>query len=184
MSTTAVRLCTVAAALFLVATPARAQQPLGQPVEPEAAACPSADPNDGTPLELRMAGRLLRVQVRDLAEGGDSARVQLRLVGCDTAGADTASVGAPSDTAVAEAGGGAESPLLRLMHDLRVGLELAPTEDGRCIRAQIAFDDRAGPHAPADPAAGAESAAAARGEPVGVELCGLPFPLLERPERP
>lgn len=185
MTRTAVHLCPMVAALFLGATPVVAQQPLGQPlgqpIDRDHGACPSADPNDGTPLELRMAGRLVRVQVRDLAEDIDGASVQVRLVGCDTAdseGDGEEPTGAGTSDAAESPRSDNGSPLLRLMHDLRVGLELAPTDEGRCIRARIAFDDRG---ATAPPPAGAGRAP---GEPVEVELCGLPFPVPDRADRP
>lgn len=185
MSRIAVRLCMIAAP-FLATAPAAAQQPLGQPIAPEAAACPAADPSEGTPLELRVAGRLMRVQIRDTAEEEDGAHLQLRLVGCDATGAKEVAGASPSEEAAGGSGGESGSPFLRLMHDLRVGLELAPTEDGRCVRARIAVDDRA-ETAAADRAAGAPAEAAsatAPRRPVGVELCGLPFPLMEQPDRP
>lgn len=194
MSHIAVRLCTVAAVLFLAAESALAQQPLGVPVDEHAAehaaahsvehaaACPSVDESDGVPLELRIAGLLMRVQVRDLArpegrpegelgEEENGAGVQVRLVSCDAAsshGVDDAR--GPDDADAADArDADAESPLLRLIHDLRVGLELEATEEGRCLRARFAIADQAGP--------AAAGVAGAASDPVDLELCGLPFTL-------
>lgn len=188
MSHIAVRLCTVAA-LFLAAESALAQQPLGVPVDEHtaehAAACPSVDESDGVPLELRIASLLMRVQVRDLArpegrpegEEGNGAGVQVRLVSCDAAsshGVDDAR--GPDDADAADArDADAESPLLRLIHDLRVGLALEPTEEGRCLRARFAIADQAGP--------AAAGVAGAASDPVDLELCGLPFTLPDRQGR-
>lgn len=170
MRRTAFRLCMIAAPFLATA-----------PAAPGAVACPAADASEGMPLELRVAGRLMRVQIQDTAEDGEGAHLQVRLVECDATGAEDGAGAGPAEGAAGGSGGESGSPLFRLMHDLRVGLELAPTEDGRCVRARIAIDDRAEMPA-ADPATGVSAgAAAATGpqEPVALELCGLPFPLTQ-----
>jgi hypothetical protein len=138
----------VAAALLAAAAPALAQQ--------AARDCPPAGSGAAAPVELRIAGIVLRMELH--AEGtaspGDSARLDARLVGCEDA-----SRRSPDPDAGAAPGEG----LLRLLHDVRFGLRFAPSADGRCFRARVDVRDE-GP-----------DAGRTTGEPVGFELCGLPF---------
>jgi hypothetical protein len=136
-----------AAALFFAAAPALAQQP--------AQDCPAPEPGMETPVEVRIAGMVLRAQVSSQGStaAGDSARVEARLVSCEDPsrrGADAGAAAAPGDG------------LLRLLSDLRLGIQLTPSADGRCYRAQIHVSDDA-----------ADARRNRGDEPVGIELCGL-----------
>jgi hypothetical protein len=144
----AATLC-AAAALAASAAPALAQQ--------HARDCPPARAGAAAPVELRIAGIVLRMelQAEGTAAAGDSARLDARLVGCE----DASRRHADADAGAAAPGGG----LLRLLHDVRFGLQFAPSADGRCIRARVDVRDE-GPDAGRD-----------TGEPVAFELCGLPF---------
>jgi hypothetical protein len=140
-------------AVLLVATAAGAQEPLG---------CPVIEEEAGTPVELRIGDFVLRAQVTgDAGETGESTRVQGRLIGCER----DRRIGATGDEADA---GDAElrglASVLRVLHDLRIGLELGPAREGRCVRAQLEVSDAAG---------GVAGTAGER--PVAVELCGFPF---------
>ncbi|HUH13905.1 MAG TPA: hypothetical protein VMK65_12390 [Longimicrobiales bacterium] len=138
---------TLAALLFAV--PAVAQ---------EARACPDVEPGDVRPIELRIAGVLLRVQVAEqpmaVAEG---TSVDVRLVACEE------EAGSEAGRADEAAAAGERSGLLRVLHDLRLGVAVGPSADGRCMRAR--FD------LPRDSAAGPD--AAAPPEPLRFELCGF-----------
>lgn len=143
----------LAAGLLLPAAQADAQQPLG---------CPTVEEGDGPPIELRIGDVVLRAEVKSTAaEGGEGTRVEGRLVGCEY----ERRIPADPDAADAEPGTDPVAGLasaLRLLHDLRVGLELGPGEDGRCVRAKV------------DVADAASGAAGAAERPLSLELCGLP----------
>jgi hypothetical protein len=144
-----------ASALLLLAVAAR---PAGAQ---EAPACPPVEDGAGVPVELRVGDIVLRAQVSS-ADGAEGARVEGRLVGCarDRAGSPQEPEGDP----VAGDAFGGPGAVLRLLHDLRVALELGPAKDGRCVRASVEVSDDGGslPQSPA-------------GRPLGIELCGLPF---------
>jgi hypothetical protein len=151
------------AAIVLVAAPAVAQEPDRTAARELAATtvkeCPTVE-TGSMPIELRIGGRVLRAEIRTDggAAPGDSARVQARLVSCEDAGLRSAEADVEEPGAAAVTG-----ELLRLLSDLRVGIQMAPSADGRCVRAQLDVRDdgptrRAGPE-----------------QPLGVELCGLPF---------
>jgi hypothetical protein len=145
----------LAGGLLLPAAEGDAQQPIG---------CPVAEEGDGPPIELRIGDFVLRAEVKSgVAEGGEGTRVEGRLVGCEYERR------IPSEPGAAEAEPGTEAvagfaSALRLLHDLRVGLELAPGADGRCVRAKVDVAD-----------ATSEAAGTAAERPVSVELCGLPI---------
>jgi hypothetical protein len=154
-----------AAAIVLVAAPARAQEP-DRSADPGLAAktvqeCPAVEAGS-LPIELRIAGRVLRAEIRTDggAAPGDSAAVQARLVSCEDAGLRPAGAETQADET---AGVAAAGELLRVLSDLRIGIQLAPSADGRCVRAQLDVRDD-GP-----------TRRAGAGQPIGVELCGLPF---------
>lgn len=153
-----------AAAIVLVAAPALAQEPDRTAAQELAAKtvqeCPAVEAGS-LPIELRISGRVLRAEIRmdGGAAPGDSARVQARLVSCEDAGLHPAEADAEVTAGAAAVAG----ELFRVLSDLRVGIQLAPSADGRCVRAQLDVRDdgptrRAGPE-----------------QPLGVELCGLPF---------
>lgn len=136
-------------ATLLFAVPAAAQ---------EARACPAVEPGDVRPIELRVAGVLLRVQVAerpvDVEEG---TSVDVRLVACEEE--EGSGTGRADEAAAVGEGSG----LLRVLHDLSLGVALGPSADGRCMRAR--FD------IPRDRVGGADAAAPA--EPLRFELCGF-----------
>jgi hypothetical protein len=143
----------IATALALLAAAgwADAQQP------PD---CPTVEADRGIPVELRIGDLVLRAQVssevRDSAEG---TRVEGRLIGCERAPADAMADDPSGDPSVQGLTG-----VLRLLHDLRVGLELGPTQEGRCVRARLDVTDGAG------------SLPGTSGDgPIALELCGLPL---------
>jgi hypothetical protein len=151
--------------LLLAPAQSDAQQPAG---------CPAVEEGDAPPLELRFGDFVLRGQVQSSAGAtGEGARVEGRLIGCEydprIQEAPAGPVGvelepaADPETAFASA--------LRLLHDLRVGLELAPGQDGRCVRASVDVTDAARDHG-----------ATAVDRPLSLELCGLPFRLGEPDE--
>jgi hypothetical protein len=159
----AVAAAAAGAAMLLATAPAAAQQPVAQQPVPHAVQeCPAAEPGT-TPVELRIAGMVLRAQVKTEggAAPGDSTRVEARLVSCeeDRRIAADEDVDHPLDAAAASAEG-----LLRVLSDLRLGIQLTPSADGRCFRAQLDVRD--------------DGPTAARGTgldgPLGIELCGLP----------
>jgi hypothetical protein len=143
----------LAGGLLLTVAQGDAQQPLG---------CPVVEDGDGPPIELRIGDFVLRAEVKSVAaEGGEGTRVEGRLVGCEY----ERRIPADPEAADAEPGTEAVAGLaLRLLHDLRVALELAPGDDGRCVRAKVDV---------ADAASAAVDTAAER--PLSVELCGLPI---------
>jgi hypothetical protein len=137
-----------AAALCFMASPVLAQQPV--------APCPEVDSAGETPVEVRVLGMVIRAHVNaaGTTAAGDSARLDARLVSCE----DVSRIGADPDAAAAGDG------LLRLLSDLRLGIQLAPSADGRCFRAQIEVADD-----------GPDARRSRVEEPVGIELCGLPI---------
>jgi hypothetical protein len=148
-------LAALTAAALLAAAPAEGQQ----------GACPPVEAGSAPPVEIRVGDRLLRAQVTRESGDSEGRRVEVRLVGCERAGDDADLLGVAEEEGGAEAVeelAGAASTLLRVLHDLRVGLELAPGQDGRCVRASVDV---------VDAAAGAGGVSP---EPVAVELCGLP----------
>jgi hypothetical protein len=140
-------------ALLVVAAPAAAQQP---------ADCPAVEDGTGTPVELRIGDFILRAQVTsDGGETGEGTRVQGRLVGCER----DPRIPSPADDADAvEPRVSGLGSMLRLLHDLRIGLEMGPAQEGSCMRARLEITDAAG---------GLVGTAGER--PVALELCGLPF---------
>lgn len=141
------------AALLFVPTVAAAQ---------ERAECPEAAAEDGRPVELRIAGIVMRAQVKERpAAHEDGTSVEVRVVGCQEERGETEGDANAGETRDDVAG------ILRVFQDLWVGLELGPSEDGRCMRASFAVKD-------ARPGA-ADEGGAELDEPIGLELCGLPF---------
>jgi hypothetical protein len=140
-------------ALLALAAPTVAQQP---------ADCPAVEDGTGTPVELRIGDFVLRAQVTsDAGVTGEGTRVEGRLVGCER----DARIPAPADDADAvEPRANGLGSMLRLLHDLRIGLEMGPAEEGSCMRARLEITDAAG---------GLVGTAGER--PVALELCGLPF---------
>jgi hypothetical protein len=139
--------------LLMAAGPANAQQPLG---------CPTVEEGPGTPVELRIGDFVLRAQVTgDAGDAVEGTRVEGRLIGCER---DPRIPADPVDGGVADAAPLGLGPVLRVLHDLTVGLELGPSRDGRCVRARVDFKDAAG-----------GTAEASGGQPLAMELCGLPF---------
>jgi hypothetical protein len=153
------------AAIVLVAAPAVAQEPDRTAAQELAARtvqeCPVVEAGS-MPIELRIGGRVLRAEIRTDggAAPGDSARVQARLVSCEDAGLRSAEADVEEPAGAAAVTG----ELLRLLSDLRVGIQTAPSADGRCVRAQLDVRD--------------DGPTAARGTgldgPLGIEMCGLP----------
>lgn len=140
-----------AVAVFFSASPLAAQQPMAE--------CPAPEPGATTPIELRIAGIVLRAEVNaDVgAVAGDSTRLDARLVSCED---PTRRAQEPR----AEPGARPADSVLRLLNDLRLGILLAPSSDGRCFRARIEVSDHA------------QAVRNGRGNgPLGLELCGLPI---------
>jgi hypothetical protein len=148
--------------LLLAPAQSDAQQPAG---------CPAVEEGAAPPLELRFGDFVLRAQVQSSTGAtGEGARVEGRLIGCEydprIQEAPAGPVGVELEPAADPAAAFASA--LRLLHDLRVGLELAPGKDGRCVRASVDVTDAAGEHG-----------ATAGDQPISLELCGLPFRLGE-----
>jgi hypothetical protein len=145
----------IAVAPVLLAAPGAAQQP---------GDCPAVEAGRGTPVEVRVGDMVLRAQISSEADqSGEGTRVEGRLIGCER----DPRIPPPADDTPAPAAGAEHDGLgsvLRLLHDLRVGFELGPVQDGRCVRAQIDVTDSAG-----------GVPVATRERPLAVELCGLSF---------
>jgi hypothetical protein len=150
-------------ALLVLGGPATAQQPIG---------CPTVEEGRGTPVELRIVDFVLRGQITgDAGDAVEGTRVEGRLIGCER---DPRIPADPVDGEMAEAAPLGLASMLRVLHDLTVGLELGPTRDGRCVRASIDFTDAAG-----------GTAGTSDGQPLALELCGLPFGRIgDRPDAP
>jgi hypothetical protein len=169
MSTRTFVAIALGAGLLLAPAPGGAQQ---------AAGCPVVEEGDAPPLELRFGDFVLRAQVKSsTGETGEGARVEGRLIGCEhdpripEAPVDPAADG-PVGVELDRAGdpAAAFASALRLLHDLRVGLELAPGQDGRCVRASVDVTDAAN-----------DFGGTGGDRPLSLELCGLPF-LLGEPD--
>jgi hypothetical protein len=170
MSTRTFVAIALGAGLLLAPAPGGAQQATG---------CPVIEEGDAPPLELRFGDFVLRAHVKgSTGETGDGVRVEGRLIGCEH---DPRIPEAPDDPA-ADGPVGVEldrttdpaaafASALRLLHDLRVALELAPGQDGRCVRASVDVTDAA-----------SDVGKTAEDRPLSLELCGLPFLLVEPDE--
>lgn len=155
-----------AAALLVAVGPAESQESARQSIQ----TCPEAE-SGTTPVELRIGGMVVRAEFKyeGTTAAGDSTRVQARLVTCENTEQRSAVGGDaeehPDQHAIEEAGAATADGLLRVLSDLRLGIQLTPSADGRCFRAQL--DVRAeGPDA---------RLGDAPDRPLGIELCGLPF---------
>jgi hypothetical protein len=147
-------------AVLLTAAAAQAQQPLG---------CPAVEEGKGTPVELRIGDFVLRAQVTsDAGEPGEMSRVEGRLIGCENDPRIAPPAGDADDPTAGERAERGFGAMLRLLHDLRIGLELGPTRDGGCVSARLEITDAAGGLAPAED------------RPIALELCGFPFDLERR----
>jgi hypothetical protein len=152
----------LAGGLFLVPGQSDAQQ---------AAGCPALEEGDAPPLELRFGDMVLRAQVRSTAgQTGEGTRVEGRLIGCEHDPRIPAAPDGPLGAELEQAGdpSAAFASALRLLHDLRVGLELAPGQDGRCVRASVDVTDAA-----------SDLAGSGGDRPLSFEFCGLPLRLGE-----